>query len=111
MTNQEFAQGLRELAEIYERDERMAQPDRLELHLFTSTGEQFRDSVKALALGGVVDKIEPKEGDYFYRVQRTLSSGLVVRLTIDRSAVCRKVRKMAMVDTWECGPILEAEHA
>src|SRR4051812_27747210 len=104
LTNARFAQGLRELAEIYESDERMLQPGEGKLIFYVHVpASDFRGSVIALAAGGKVDKVPPAGKDeYYYRVRRALPSGLIVELATSRSEVCRKVQKMQLVETWEC---------
>lgn len=113
LTNAQFAQGLRELAEIYESDERMEQPQGLDIWLNASRPERFRESVKALALGGKVEKLTPSsDAEYFYRVRRVMPSGVTVTLITARGSVCRKVQKMVMTDVWECpDSILDPEAA
>ncbi len=103
MDNKTFAQGLRELADIYEADERMAVPPKLDIDIFNVTPEVYRGAVRAISLGGKAEKLPARSPDeYFYRVKRELPSGVVVELVTQRSGVCRRVQKMQLVDTWEC---------
>ena len=105
MTNLEFTQGLRELADLYERHPEMQCPGaNLHLYLPYDTNiEHVRASVKAFADGGVVTKRAPKDSlEFYYRLERTFAGGLKVELNIERSAVCKKVTKMQIVETWEC---------
>jgi hypothetical protein len=107
LTNAQFAQGLRELAAIYESDERMVQPTLLDMYVANTSPEAFRGSVQALAAGGKVEKLPPVGvADYFYKVKRLLPSGLVVTFSTPRHGICRRVQKMVMTDTWECADSL-----
>lgn len=103
ITNAQFAKGLRELADIYDSDERMIQPEVLDLFQHYCNPEKFRGAVMALALGGKIEKLPPRDDtDYFYKVRRTMAGGLIVELSTARSNVCRKVTKAVMTETWEC---------
>lgn len=102
MTNREFVQGLRELADLYERHPEMLVPDhRLYLYLpYSEQPPRYAETVKALADGGVVTK-KAKPDDYYLCVNRTFGA-LTVELNIERSALCKRVVKMQAVETWEC---------
>lgn len=103
LTNAQFAQGLRELAEIYESDERMALPDGWELGLYVSGAAPFRGTAMALSAGGRVGKLPPRDRDeYYYRIRRVLPSGLAIQISTPRSEVCKRVERMQLVTTWEC---------
>ena len=105
MTNFEFAQGLRELADLYERHpELKASPAAVYLYLpYDTDSEHLRAAVKAFADGGVVTNRAPKDSlEFYYRLERIFAGGLKVELNVERSAVCKKVTKMQMVETWEC---------
>lgn len=105
MTNQDFAQGLRELAALYERHPELITPNTsLYLYLpWDTSAKRLRASLKAFADGGIVTKRAPSDDlDTYFRFQRTFTGGLTVELNIERSVVCRRVRKMQMVETWEC---------
>lgn len=103
MTNLEFAQGLRELADLYERHPEMLVPNH-NLFLYLPYSEQparYAETVKAFADGGLVSK-KAKPDDYYLCVNRVFPSGLSVELNIERSALCKRVVKMQAVETWEC---------
>ena len=103
MTNLEFAQGLRALADLYERHPEMLVPDhRLFLYLpYSEQPARYAETIKALADGGTVTKAPPKPDDWYLRVNRQFSA-LSVDLSIERSALCKRVVKMQAVETWEC---------
>lgn len=107
MTNAEFASGLRELAEIYEQNPDMPQPQKVDLHLFGATREQYAIAVRAI---GACAKVPPRgSSDYFFSVRKTMRDGMVLEISTERSSVCRKVRVVKEVDDWDCSdPILES---
>jgi hypothetical protein len=109
LTNAQFAQGLRELAAIYEDHPEILNPEGLTFYLpYGAKPEDFRATIRALA---PITKIGPKYlDDSYYRVSRTCKDGLTVEVNTDRKSVCRRVQKMQLVDTWECPEsILEPE--
>lgn len=114
MNNTEFAQGLRELAEIYDTHPEMSHlKDDASLFLslpYATDGDQFRAIVKAMS---PIEKLPPMyDGDSSFRIRKTFDSGLVLTVSVDRKAVCRRVRKMVMSDVWECpDSILDPEPA
>jgi len=101
LTNAQFAQGLRELAAIYESNERMVQPECVDLFVSGATPYEFRDSVLAMAVGGKVEKLPKRPDSYSYTMQRVLPSGVAVHLSIPRHSLCKRISKMMLVETWE----------
>lgn len=104
MTNQEFVQGLRELADLYERHPEMLVPNhQLYLYLpYSETPQRYAETVKALADGGTVRKKGSRDKDDFYFGVARDFAALTVEFNIERQALCKKVIKMKAVETWEC---------
>jgi hypothetical protein len=105
ITPTQFAAALRSLADLYEAHPGMAVPNAVNLFLFDTSRERFAETVKAL---GACRKNPPVTPDStFFTIEKDLG-GVPVKFTTDRSTICRKVRRMEMVDAWDCSdPILE----
>jgi hypothetical protein len=101
MTNLKFAEGLRALADLYERHPEMLVPDHgLSLYMpYDTKSENLRATIKAFTDGGTVHK-DPSD-EYYYRLHRFFGV-LEVTVNVERSVFCKKVTRMKMVETWEC---------
>jgi hypothetical protein len=105
ITNTQFAAALRALADIYEAHPEMAVPPHIDVDLWSVTREAYALTVKAV---GSCRKIEPKQDDYHFTVEKTLK-GVPVHFNTVRSSVCRRVKVMREVDGWDCSdPLLES---
>lgn len=110
MTNKDFAAALREIADLYERDERMVLPPDFDFYLGFINKEAIQGVLRALATDARVDKLPPRDkDDFWYRLRREFA-GVQVTFSFPRDAVCKRVQKMQLVETWECPEaILESE--
>jgi hypothetical protein len=96
MTNVDFAQALREMADFYEQHPKMPRPEIADTYTVFSvnTKDEFTGAVRQMANGG---KVEKSVGDTFYQAARTFGAGLVLRVVCYRDAICRKVTKLKVV--------------
>ena len=99
MTNQDFAKALRELADLYDDPRMIPQDHALQIYPARMGPEEFGKMVRAL---GAIEKLaERDQQEYFYRIKKTLPSGIDVIFSVERSSVCRRVLKSRMVEEWE----------
>lgn len=101
ITNQQFAQALRDLASVYETDEQMQQPVKIDLYLPGASAEQFAKSARALARLGRIDK-DQRQDSFCFAVRHTTKAGVVIELSIARALICKRVTKMVPTEAWEC---------
>lgn len=96
MTNVDFAQALREMADFYEAHPQMPRPEIRDVYrIFSASGKaEFVAAVRQLADGG---KVEKGVDENFYRAKRTFGAGLVLEALCNRAEVCRKVTKLKVV--------------
>ena len=101
MNNTEFAQSLREIADLFERHPEATLPHP-KLYITVSDREDFIRTVKALSDGGTVRKYIDGEESTWPRYHGARDfHGLVVDCHIDRKSVCRMI-KPAQPAIYEC---------
>jgi hypothetical protein len=101
MNNTEFAQSLREIADLFEKHPEASLPHPT-LNIFAFDREEFIRTVKALSDGGTVHKYADAEESAWprYHGKRDFH-GVVVDCEIDRKSVCRII-KPAQPAIYEC---------
>src|ERR1017187_3047102 len=110
-TNEELVAGLRSLADFYETHQDMPLPT---FAWFDNSNfwdrDQFVGAVRMLADGGMVHKKSDTDKNILNQHHAFRMFGPIkVELTISKSVICTKVRKLMMVDTYECPDSLLTE--
>lgn len=106
----ELVAGLREMADFYESHQDMPIPRLLIAHVGTQEREAFVAAIRNLADGGVVSKKTDDENSIMQEHHGIRMFGPIeVDVTIPKSLVCRKVRKMIETDVYECPDSMLAE--
>jgi hypothetical protein len=97
MTNQEFADSLRLVADFYEENPEMFLPEGT-LKIFSTYGKE--DVIKAAKMLGTCEKQIDED---FYKLRRKFGS-ITLEVIETRSLVCTKrtVMKEMPVDEWDC---------
>ncbi|MGD0497503.1 MAG: hypothetical protein ABSC23_03605 [Bryobacteraceae bacterium] len=110
ITNEQFVQGLRELADFYAANPEMPMPSYTSMVVNSFSKDQFVSAVRVLARGGKVEKRTDDDKSIMkeHYAIRTFG-GLKLDVAISKSMVCRKVRKMVEMEVWECPDSLLAE--
>ena len=106
MTNLEYANGLRAIADLYERHPELKLPY-LDITIHAEDKADFIISLKALSDGGTVAKSSKDDPDYpsiSKHIATREFSGVTLEVEIYKSVICRKVRKTVTreIETWEC---------
>jgi hypothetical protein len=112
MTNAEFANSLRAVADFYEKHPDMPQPPEASLWVYTHSKTYFLNAAKMMADGGTIQKRVDLPGDVmnYYHVER-LFGGFLLDLCITRETMCRKVKQMVEIETFVCPDSLLEEWA
>lgn len=91
MTNIEYANSLRQIADFYEANPDMPVPGWPSEFIFLYDRQAFLNAVKVLARGGKVTKEVERREDGNYKAIRDFGGNRVI-VEIPRKAICRLIR-------------------
>jgi hypothetical protein len=103
LTNTQFANALRQMADFYEQHAEMPQPETFLAYSWRRT--EFLRAVKML---GAVKKLPVDKNrvcdDHYFKVEKRFGDGegFPLELITMRADICTKVTKMVETTTWEC---------
>ena|ERR1035441_3370338 len=103
ITNEQLVQGLRDLADFYAENPEMPIPDLRLMAVRPWKKEIFVSAIRIMAHGGVVEKKTDGPTAIMQEHHAIRNFGPVaLEVSIQKSAVCRKVTRMVATEVWEC---------